>query len=77
MKQGPHSLQPTRALHRTGTIRGRLLAWIRGQVRLKAFSSQLGPLYTGGGTASCYSGNNGKRGTIRKKRTIRLVAIEI
>jgi hypothetical protein len=42
MKQGPHSLQPTRALHRTGIIRGRLLAWIGDQVRLKAFTSRLG-----------------------------------
>jgi hypothetical protein len=41
IKQGPHSLQPTRALHRTGTQRGRLLAWIGDQVRLKAFSGQL------------------------------------
>jgi hypothetical protein len=55
MKQGPHSLQPTRALHRTGIIKGRLLAWIGDQVRLKAFSGQPRALYTGGGTASCYS----------------------
>jgi hypothetical protein len=23
MRQGPHSLQPTRALHRTGTVKGK------------------------------------------------------
>ena len=45
MKQGPHSLQPTRALHRTGIIRRRLLAWIGDQVRLKALNSQLRGLY--------------------------------
>ena len=48
-------------------IRGRLLAWIGDQVRLKAFWPTRGPLYTGGGTASCYSRNNRKEGTIRKR----------
>jgi hypothetical protein len=76
MKQGPHSLQPTRALHRTGIIRGRLLAWIGDQVRLKAFTGQPRALYTGGGTASCYSRNNRKRGN-NKKGTIRLETIVV
>jgi hypothetical protein len=46
--------------------RGRLLAWIGDQVRLKALTAQLGPLYTGGGAASCYSGNNREEQTIRR-----------
>ena len=47
-----------RALHRIGSQGGRLLAWIRDQVRLKASSAQQRALYTGGGTASYLIGNN-------------------
>jgi hypothetical protein len=54
-------------------MRGRLLAWIRDQVRLKAFSAQQGALYTGGGTASCLMGNNSEptRGELKRKGAIR------
>ena len=49
-----------RALYRTGSQWGRLLAWIRDQVRLKAFSAQQRALYTRGGTALYLIRNNGK-----------------
>jgi hypothetical protein len=49
-----------RALYRTGSQGGRLLAWIGDQVRLKAFAAQQRALYTQGGTALYLIGNNSK-----------------
>jgi hypothetical protein len=62
-----------RALHRTGLQGERLLAWIVDQVRLKALVPNKRALYTGGGAALCYIGNNSEpiRGELKHKGTIR------
>jgi hypothetical protein len=74
MKRRPHSQQPTKGTSLNWITRGgRLLAWIGDQVRLKALLSNKRALYTKGGTALCYIGNNSKplRGELKHKGAIR------
>jgi hypothetical protein len=74
MRCRPHSQQPTKGTSLNWiTNGGRLLAWIGDQVRLKALLPNKRALYTVGGTASYYTGNNGKpiRGELKHKGAIR------
>jgi hypothetical protein len=73
MKRGPHSQQPTKGTSLNWITKGRrLLAWIGDQVRLKALPSNKRALYTEGGTASYYIGNNSEpiRGKLKHKGAI-------
>jgi hypothetical protein len=73
IKHGPHSQQPTKGTSLNWiTMGGRLLAWIGDQVRLKALLPNKRALYTVGGTASCYIGNNSEpiRGELKHKGAI-------